>query len=186
MEEHEAEAIRRLKQGDIGGLEALVRLYQAQALDAAYVVTRNHPIAEDVVQGAFLRAYDVIEGFDANRSFGPWFLRSVVNDALKAVTRRQTVSLDGAREEPDRIYGTTKDVYEPYEIVEAAQTREALWAALDRLSPIHRAAIVMRYYLDLSDAEISQMLGVPTGTVRRRLHDGRKRLRDLLPSWVRR
>jgi RNA polymerase sigma-70 factor (ECF subfamily) len=186
MEEHEAEAIRRLKQGDIGGLESLVRLYQAQALDAASVVTRNHAIAEDVVQAAFLRAYDAIGGFDADRSFGPWFLRSVVNDALKAVTRRQTLSLNGAREESGRADGSSTGVHDLYEMVETAQTKEAIWAALDRLSPIHRAAIVMRYYLDLSDAEISQTLAVPPGTVRRRLHTGRKRLRDLLPSWVRR
>jgi RNA polymerase sigma-70 factor (ECF subfamily) len=186
MSDHETEAISRLKLGDIGGLETLVRLYQSQALDAAYVVTHNHALSEDIVQAAFLRAYEAINGFDASRSFGPWFLRVVVNDALKAVTRRKTISLDDeGLEEPVHSRGGSWDASELYERVEAAQTKEAIWKTLDKLSPVHRAAIVMRYYLDLSDAEIAQTLQVPPGTVRRRLHNGRKRLRELLPSWIR-
>lgn len=186
MDNHEIEAITRLKRGDISGLETLVRLYQSQALDAAYVITHNHTIAEDVVQAAFLRAYQSISGFDASRRFGPWFLRLVVNDALKAVTRRQTVSLDDDNLEKPKYHTSGLDVSELFEKVEADQTKEAIWKTLDKLSSIQRAAIVMRYYLDLSDAEIAQTLHVPPGTVRRRLHDGRKRLRELLPSWVRR
>lgn len=186
MDDRETEAITRLKLGDIGGLEVLVRLYQAQALDAAYVITHNHALSEDIVQAAFLRAYDSIGGFDASRSFGPWFLRVVVNDALKAMTRKQTVSLDDRElEKPQYSNGGAPDVSELYELVEAAQTKEAIWKTLDRLSPVHRAAILMRYYLEFSDEEISQTLQVPPGTVRSRLHNGRKRLRELLPSWVR-
>lgn len=186
MDDSETQAITRLKLGDIGGLEALVRLYQSQALDAAYVITHNHALSEDIVQAAFLRAFESIGGFDASRSFGPWFLRVVVNDALKAVTRRQMISIDDRElEKPIYSNGGAPDVSELYEIVEAAQTKEAIWETLDRLSPVHRAAIVMRYYLDLSDAEIAQTLGVAPGTVRSRLHNGRKRLRELLPSWVR-
>jgi RNA polymerase sigma-70 factor (ECF subfamily) len=174
----ESEAIVRLKQGDIGGLETLVRIHQTRAIRASYLISSNYALAEDIVQAAFLRAYEQIAQFDVGRPFGPWFLRIVVNDTLMSVTRRRWLSLDhesgaGAMQLP----AVTTDVAERLEV---AETREAIWAALDRLSPHQRAAVVMRYYLELSDAEISARLSVPQGTVRRRLHDARERLRTLL------
>ena len=137
----EREAVARLKAGDIGGLETLVQMYQVQALRTAYLVTRGRHLAEDIVQTAFLRAYERIGQFDAQRSFGPWFLRSVVN------------------------------------------------AALGRLPPEQRTAIVLRYYLGLSEADMAGALACPPGTVKRRLHRARARLRKLLDpifrAWVR-
>ncbi len=75
----EAGAIARLKQGDLSGLEVLVTRYYDQAIRAAYGIVRERALAEDIVQTSFLRAAEKIGQFDANRSFGPWFLRSVVN-----------------------------------------------------------------------------------------------------------
>src|SRR5689334_872570 len=86
MEEYEA--IRQLQAGNIIGLETLVHRYQAQALGAAYLISRDAALAEDIVQAAFLRVYERIGQFDPARPFGPWLLRSVVNDTLKAVARR--------------------------------------------------------------------------------------------------
>src|SRR5262245_64242796 len=93
----EREAVARLQQGDIGGLETLVRMHQGAAVNAAFVVCRDQALAEDLTQAAFVRAYERIGQFDAARPFGPWFIRSVVNDALMAVTRRRTVALDPQR-----------------------------------------------------------------------------------------
>jgi RNA polymerase sigma-70 factor (ECF subfamily) len=175
--EGEKEAVARLKRGDIGGLQALVCLHQVQAVRASFLICHDLALAEDLVQGAFVRAYERIGQFDESRAFGPWFMRSVVNDTLMALRVRQPVPLDddaaGIEGGPD-----------PQEMIEAAETREALWEALTHLAPGQRAAVVMRYYLELSDAEISERLEVPPGTVRRRLHDARKRLRQLLPSWI--
>jgi RNA polymerase sigma-70 factor, ECF subfamily len=176
----EQEAVARLQRGDIGGLELLVRRYQEPALRAAVLVCRDAALAEDLVQAAFVRAYQRSGQFDARRPFGPWFIRGVVNDALKAVTRRRQVSLNPAELE---IRAPPGD--DPEARLAAAETREAVWAVLDELTPPQRAAIVLRYYADLSDAEIARMLDCPPGTVRRRLHDARRRLRHLLPAWLR-
>ena len=93
----DTEAIARLRRGDIGGLEWLVRRYQVQALRTAYLIVRDHALAEDLVQTAFVRAYERIGQFDPARPFAPWFLRSVANDALKAAQRRErSVPLDPA------------------------------------------------------------------------------------------
>lgn len=84
----EPDAIHRLKRGDIDGLEVLVRRYQLQAVRAASLIVRDPSLAQDVVQTAFVRAYERIGSFDARRPFGPWFLKLVVNDAIRAAARR--------------------------------------------------------------------------------------------------
>lgn len=85
----ERNAIAQLKRGDIHGLDMLMRIYQVRALRAAFVITRDLPLAEDLVQSAFVRAYERIEQFDETRPFGPWFLRSAVNSAATAADRRR-------------------------------------------------------------------------------------------------
>ena len=183
----EQEAIARLKRGDIGGLEVLVRKYQVRAVRTAYLITRDRALAEDIVQAAFVRAYERIGQFDAGRPFGPWFLRSVVNDAVKATTRRQRqVSLEASAEGEETSLADllASPCPGPDDLVEAAELRQAVWAALGRLPPAQRAVIVQRYYLDLSETEMADELACPPGTVKWRLHAARKRLRTLLcPLW---
>ena len=136
----EQEAIARLKQGDIRGLRALVREHQVQAIRTAYLITRDRAQAEDIVQAAFLRAYERIDQFDAARPFAPWFLRSVANDALKAVTRdKRHISLEGglshANEQGEPVLAELLATPDPgpEELVEAAELRQAVWDALGRL-----------------------------------------------------
>ncbi len=182
----EKRAIARLKQGDIGGLETLVRQYQVSAVRAAYLITRDRALAEDIVQTAFLRAYQRIDQFDANQSFSPWFLRSVINDAIKATRRRERhVPLEAQGAKGHSLFDRLADSGPgPDELAEEADTRETVWPALEKLPPAQRAAIVMRYYLELSEAEMASDLIRPRGTIKWRLHAARERLRALLrPLW---
>ena len=176
----ERDAITRLKAGDIRGLETLVRQYQGPAFRAAFLICRDAAQAEDIVQTAFVRAYERIAQFTDGRPFGPWFIRGVVNDALKQVTRDRQVPWSDEIPEPTAPAGES-----PEALLAAAETRRTIWAALDRLSPGQRAAIVLRYYGNLDDGQMAAALDCPPGTVRRRLHDARQRLRHLLPEWVR-
>jgi len=179
----EQEAIARMKRGDIGGLEALVRQHQVQAVRTAYLITRDRALAEDIVQAAFLRAYERISQFDAGRPFGRWFLRSVANDALKATTyRKRAVSLEASAEGGNvSLADLLADPNpSPAALVEATETCEAVWSALGKLPPAQRATIVLRYYLGLSEAEMAAELACPPGTVKWRLHAARNRLRTLL------
>ncbi len=177
----ESEAIDRLQQGDISGLEELVQRYYIHAVRTAYLITRDHAIAEDIVQSAFLRAYERIDQFQAGRSFEPWFIRSVVNDALMLER--------GKRSTPDSLSESEANLlpgYDPTldEMLLRAETSEALWATLGKLSINQRAVIVMRYYLDMSEVEMASELDCPPGTVKSRLHAARHRLRQLLPRWI--
>jgi RNA polymerase sigma-70 factor (ECF subfamily) len=182
----EAEAIVRLKQGDIGGLEALVQRYQLPALRAAYLITHDRSLAEDVAQAAFLRAYERIDQFDMERPFGPWFLRSVVNDAVKVARRRgRNVALEESGPENDSAPADwlADPSPGPADLADHSETTEEVLAALARLTPNQRAVIVLRYFLELSEADMAEQLTVPRGTIKRRLHEARQRLRTILAPW---
>jgi RNA polymerase sigma-70 factor, ECF subfamily len=173
----EAQAIQRLKTGDIGGLEVLVRTYQVLAVRAAYLVVRDLGLARELTQEAFVRAFERIDSFDAHRPFKPWFMKLVLNGAVDAASKRgREVELQQAESarplvDPD---GT------PETYLERAETADEVWAALRSLSPAERAVVVQRYYLELTEAEMAAALGRPRSTIKWRLHVARRRLRTLL------
>jgi RNA polymerase sigma-70 factor (ECF subfamily) len=175
----EQEAIDALIAGDIGGLELLVRRYQTKAIRAAFLITHNEDVAHDVVQKAFLRVADRIEQYDRQRPFSPWFMRIVVNDALKAVQRGpRWVSLELEKVDfPEKLRSWQPS---PEEAITAKQLQETVWQALSQLTPKQRAAVVMRYYLDMGETEMAAQMEVAPGTVKWRLHTARERLRRLL------
>ncbi len=185
MQEHDAIAL--LKRGDIAGLDALVRLHQYQAVRAAALIVRDRAMAEDIVQSAFLRVVGRIHQFDSQRPFGPWFLRIVTNDALKEGQRRERfASLDqpGETEQspldllPDQASG-------PELLLEQGETREAVVGALNRLTPLQRTAIVQRYYLGMSEAEMARDGASTVGAIKLRLFAARERLHRLLRPLLR-
>jgi RNA polymerase sigma-70 factor (ECF subfamily) len=171
----EADAIQRLRRGDIAALEVLVKRYQVQAVRAAYLVVRDRQLAEDVVQSAFLKAFDRASSFDPERPFGPWFLKLVLNDAIKLAARQdRETHADPAiesRHSPEPL---------PERAIADAETADEIWTALGALTSAQRAAVVQRYYLGLSEAEIAAALGSPKSTVKARLHAARERLKSLL------
>lgn len=181
----ETQAIELLKQGNPAGLEALVQAYQLRAIRAAFLVVWNQEIAEDIVQTAFLRVYEHIQQFDSRRPFGPWFMKIVVNDALKAITRKEKqVSWDLASQvQESSLFDFLSDPQPgPEESLERADLRTAVRNAIEQLTPEQRAAVVCRYYLGLSQAEMVKELDVPLSTVKWRLHIARQRLSGLLHS----
>lgn len=179
---NEREALARMQRGDISGLEALVEHHQIQAVRTATLITRDAALAEDVVQAAFIRAYEKIHQFDSTRPFAPWFMRSVVNAAVQAARKRQRLlSLDEQASDDVTFAELLEDHSAgPLELLEDAEQKAVIRDALDQLSPEQRAAVVMRYYLDMSEQEMADALETPAGTVKWRLHAARKRLRGLL------
>lgn len=176
----EQQAIQCLKQGDPGGLEYLVRAQQLRATRTAYLILGDRGLAEEVVQEAFLRLLRSIRGFDASRPFQPWFLRSVVNAALKAAGRsRRERPLEDA--ESERAFASLAARMEsPEAHLEAAEAEEELQRALDRLPPRQRLVVVQRYYLEMSEAEMAAASGTAAGTIKWLLNAARRRLRGVL------
>lgn len=175
------QAISRLKQGDLAGLARLVQSYQARAVHTALLIVRDRGLAEDIVQEAFLQAYRKIGQFDERRPFGPWFLRIVLNAALKAAQReKRSIPLEEP-EEGGPVAGWLIDPrLGPEELAETAETRAAVWRAMGQLTPHQRAAVVLRYFLDKNEREMIQELPYPLTTIKWWLHAARQRLRLLL------
>ena len=176
----EQQAIQRLKNGDIGGLEFLVMRYQTKAVRTAYLVTRDLELAEDIVQEAFIQAYRAIHGFDETRPFEPWFMRSVVNAAVKKMQKpaRQIQIW----EEADEFLLTelTSRVESVESQVEFIEVQHQIWDAMQELSPRQRAVVVQRYFLEMREAEMAKESGVAAGTIKWLLNSARGRLRGLL------
>lgn len=175
----DSEAIRRLKSGDIGGLEILVTRYQARALRAAFFILQDEQLAEDVVQDTFIRIYQHVHQFDERREFAPYLMRSVVNAALNSARRdaRSGRADDGGEPALENLLAQAAGVESQ---VEFAQLKKEILEALRRLSPRQRAVIVQRYYLEMDEKDIVQALNVAPGTVRWLLAAARERLRALL------
>ncbi|MBK9123880.1 MAG: RNA polymerase sigma factor [Chloroflexi bacterium] len=183
------QGVERLKAGDIDGLAPLVEALQVRALRAAYLITQDKAQAEDIVQSMFVRLARKADLIDTARPVTPYVLRMVVNDALMHMRGRgRTISFEGpaGRDAAGAIEDVLRDDAElPEDAAERQDVQGAVANALKQLSPDQRAAIVLRYYLGLSEAEMTDRLDVPTGTVKWRLHAARKHLRYVLrPIWA--
>jgi RNA polymerase sigma-70 factor (ECF subfamily) len=176
-------AISFIKQGNLNGLEALVTRYQVQAVHAAYMIVYDRPMAEDIVQSAFIKVAERISQFDEQRPFAPWFFRIVVNDALKAVKREiRTIPLDESlNEAASHLTEWLVDSNPTPELaLEEKQIRENILQAIRSLPPEQRAVVVMRYYLEMSEADMTAKMDRPLSTIKWWLRDARKRLRQLM------
>ncbi|HCK66798.1 MAG TPA: RNA polymerase subunit sigma-24 [Anaerolineae bacterium] len=175
-------AISLLKQGDLSGLETLVKRYQAKAVHAAYLITNERTLAEDVVQSVFVKVMERIQQFDEKRKFPPWFFRIVVNDALKAVNKRKrSVSFEELDDTTEKISKWLTDPSpRPNQIVEQKELRENILNAIRSLPPEQRAVVVMHYFLEMSEADMSAKTERPLSTIKWWLRDARKRLKDLI------
>ena len=177
-------AISRIKQGDLNGLETLVNRYQVQAVHAAYMIVYDRALAEDVAQAAFVKVVGRIHQFDEERPFAPWFFRIVVNDALKlAQKQKRNVSLEDLDEPTAKLAEWLTDPgLKPEQLLEEKQTRENILKAIQSLPPEQRAVVAMRYYLGMSEADMSMKMDRPLSTIKWWLRDARKRLSDLMDS----
>src|SRR5215207_965154 len=176
-------AISRLKQGDLAGLEALVNHYQVQAVHAAYLILYDRALAQDVAQTAFVKVAERVHQFDEKRPFAPWFFRIVINDALKiAIRQKRDISLEGQLDESTaRLAEWLADpALQPEQLVEEREMRQNILHAIESLPPEQRAVVVMRYFLDMSEADMSEKTDRPLSTIKWWLRDARKRLYHLM------
>ena len=178
-------AISRIKEGDLNGLESLVNRYQARAVHAAYLILYNRALAEDVAQSAFVKVTERIHQFDEQRPFAPWFFRIVVNDALKlAKNKKRDISLEAFDEPAVQIAKWLTDPnLQPEALLEQKELRENILQAIQSLPTEQRAVIVMRYFLEMSEADMCAQMDRPLSTIKWWLRDARKHLRRLIDEY---
>ena len=165
------EAIRRCQDGDRDAFRHLVEAYKNPLYGTAVLMTRNPALAEEHVQEALLSAWRGIRRFERGRPFKPWLMRILVNDVLSGQRRRalRTVPIEDSPE--PRATGDE---------AEAIANRETLRQALEQLTPEHREVVVLRYFADLTVAEVARSAGIREGTAKSRLHRALRQMRALL------
>ena len=174
----EIELAERARDGDIAAYERLVRMHQAVAFRAAYLVTGDAPEAEDATQEAFVKAYRALGRFRPGASFRPWLLAIVTNEARnrrRSAGRRANLTLRVAAE--GKAFQASGS---PEAAVVAAERREELLSSLGELSEGDRLVISYRYFLGLSEQETATTLGCARGTVKSRLSRAIARLRQAM------
>jgi RNA polymerase sigma-70 factor, ECF subfamily len=176
--EDDFQAIQRLKKGDISGLETLVSRYQLKAARSAFLILRDQSKAEDITQQTFLKIYRHIRVFDETKAFEPYLMKSILNASLDEDNRsKNVVELEEEMEAVEVLMQRASIVENE---MERSELKREIHIALDRLTLRQRAAVVMRYYLEMSEQEMAEVLKTPPGTVKWLLHEARSRLRVLL------
>jgi RNA polymerase sigma factor (sigma-70 family) len=176
----DTELIEQARRGDVPAYEELVRRYESLAFRTAYLIVADADEARDAAQDAFLRAYAALRRFRAGAEFRPWLLRIVANAARnrrRSSGRRMSLALRAAADRPEN-----GAVPSPEVAVLAAERRALLLAAIERLRLEDRDVIVMRWFGELSEAEMAAALDCPRGTVKSRLSRAMARLRLGLPE----
>jgi RNA polymerase sigma-70 factor (ECF subfamily) len=169
----ETELIGRARGGSGDAFGELVRRHQAVAFRIAYHVLGDASEAEDAVQEGFVKAYLALDRFREEAAFRPWLLTIVGNEARnrrRSVGRRHRLAL--------RSWDPTAQIaWAPDDEVVSRRLAERVLAAMAGLDEKHRAVLVCRYLLELSEAETSAALGVARGTVKSRTSRALERLR---------
>ncbi len=174
--------------GDIGAFEQLVRRYDRNVFRIAQHITQNREDAEDVVQDAFLKAFQNLEQFQGQSKFYTWLVRIAVNEALMRLRRRRPermVSLDeDIQTGEDAIPREVADwAPNPEQLYKQAELRDILQRTIQGLPSSFRTVFVLRDVEGLSTEETADALGLSIPAVKSRLLRARLQLRERLTKY---
>jgi RNA polymerase sigma-70 factor (ECF subfamily) len=169
-------------QGRTAAFGELVCRYQDRLFNTVCRLLDNAEDAQDVVQDAFLNAYQSLDSFKGDSQFYTWLYRIAFNTAISH-KRKQRVVLslhnpraDGADVDPI----DASEFSQPEHALQRAEEERRIQQALNRLSPEHRAVLIMKDMEGQKYETMAEVLEVPIGTIRSRLHRARLELRELL------
>jgi RNA polymerase sigma-70 factor (ECF subfamily) len=172
--------VARVRAGDLAAFEAIMRRHNPRIYRAARAILRDDAEAEDVMQDAYVRAYEHLHEFEGRARFSTWLTRIAVHEALARVTRRKRY----APLELDSGEAPMHHEPSPEQQVSDVEMRGVLEAAIGELPPEFRAVFVLRAVEGMSGVETAETLGIPEETVKTRLHRARARLRAILARSV--
>ncbi len=174
--------IRRAQAGDETAFEALFDEYSNLVYKTAYLMVGDVYDAEDVLQDVFLQVYRSIASYDSSKgAFTTWLYRITVNRCLNRRRRHRPIMLDLE----DGVDGSSQigpGLYQQLSLERQVELDDTVGRALNHLGDKLRVVVVLRYGLDLSYAEISQIVNVPLGTVKSRLNAAIKSMRQGLEA----
>jgi RNA polymerase sigma-70 factor, ECF subfamily len=168
--------IERCLKGDQTAWDAIVRLYWRKVFNIAYKFVGRHDEAEDLTQDVFLKLFKSLQTFDRRANFSTWLIsvsRNLCIDHYRSVRREH----DAVTHDVDVVtLAQPSGTASPQLELERRDRVALLRAALARLAPSLRMAVMLRDIQELSYQEIAERLGVPEGTVKSRINRGRNEL----------
>jgi RNA polymerase sigma-70 factor, ECF subfamily len=170
--------LERCREGDALAIERLVQTYQRDVYRMALSILDDPDDADDATQEVFLSAVRGLGSFRENASLKTWLFSITLNVCRSRLKRLK--SRGRLQQILQSLFRLRGEQTHPEDDAVKSESDAALWRAIHSLDGKQRIPIVLRYYHDLSIAEIAEMLGVPTGTVHSRLNHARERLRALL------
>src|SRR5277367_109381 len=181
----EGSLVAKAKAGDAQAFTDLVNRYQNKIYRLAKHITQNDEDAEDVLQEAFLKAYEHLDGFQGNSKFYTWIVRIAVNESLMKLRKRRgdrTVPLDEPLDTGEETVKREIAVWEdnPEQQYSQEEMREILDEAVQSLKPDFRTVFVLRDIEELSTEETAESLGISIPAVKSRLLRARLALREKL------
>jgi len=180
----------RMAQGDSGAFDTLVHRYEDELYGYLRRYTGNTALAEDVFQNTFLQVWLKSKQFDHGRVFRPWLYTIATNqaiDALRRQNRHSTLSLEESRGDTENgetgrlLEMLTSSEVDPSDAMDWGESQETVRQAVDDLPLNLREVLILAYYQGLKYREIAEILGVPVGTVKSRLHSALLKLQEHLP-----
>ncbi len=186
----ELKLVRAAKAGDLSAFEQLVRRYDRNVFRIAQHITQNREDAEDVVQDAFLKAYENLHNFQEQSKFYTWLVRIAVNEALMRLRRRRperTVSLDEeVKTDEDTMPREVADWSpNPEQLYTQSELRDILTRTIQGLPSSFRTVFVLRDVEGLSTEETAEALDLSIPAVKSRLLRARLQLRERLNKYFR-
>jgi RNA polymerase sigma-70 factor (ECF subfamily) len=180
--------VQAAKKGDLEAFSELVKRYDRNVFRIAQHITHNEEDAQDVVQEAFLKAYQNLEQFQGNSKFYTWLVRIAVNEALMKLRRRRsdkTVSLDEdvVTEEGSMPREVADWSPNPEQLYGQSELGDILKKTIQGLPPGFRTVFVLRDVEGLSTEETAEMLGLSIPAVKSRLLRARLQLRERLAKF---
>lgn len=182
----ELELIEKSKTGDGAAFGKLIRMHQRRLYGCAIQMLGDRGEAEDAVQETFLRAYRAIDRFDGRAELSTWLYRICINVSLNTIRRRRRVDAADVNDPrvPEPAADPTQGQTDPRGAAEAADLYRRLAKALDSLSPSLRATVILVLIDGVPQKEAAETLGCSEGTIAWRVHEARRRLRDLLGDFL--
>ncbi len=183
MEPSDSELVEKAQAGDGEAFGELVRRHSRYLFGVAYRVTGDEGLAEDVVQDAFLKAWEQLDRFDFRAQFTTWIYRIAVNRAIDVLRRRgkmrEPFDATGAEERHGLI-----DELSPQRTAESAELGRVTAATLAAMSPMERTSFVLRHMEGRSIAEIGAVLGTRAGATKHAVFRAVKKLRSALEPYL--
>ena len=176
--------IKQVLKGDQNAYTDIVNLYQHKLYQICYRMLGNKQEAEDIAQEAFVRAYINLHSYDQKRKFSTWLYRIATNLCIDRIRKKKPdyyLDAEVAGTEGLDMYSQIASSEQlPEETVEQMELQDRIQYEISRLPDKYRSVIVLKYMEELSLQEISEILDMPLGTVKTRIHRGREQLRKQL------